>query len=97
VTNATTGSLIATYAQPIADSAGLTATEYASTEEGLAALLRDAAEQLTPMDQTGQWLEDAATDLDAIARLGDDGPRTQKLLNGVDAALYEAKTDLELG
>jgi len=48
------------------------------------------------MDQTRDWLEDAASDLDAIARLGDGGSRTQKLLDSIDTMLFEAKSELEL-
>ncbi len=91
----TTDSLITEYAEPIASSVGLTASEYDRTEEGLASLLCDAADRLSPMDQTGEWLEEAAADLDAIARLGDGGSKTRKLLKRIDATLHEAKSELE--
>ena|SRR5882757_7972113 len=92
----TTDSLISEYAEPIADSVGLDASEYDRTPDGLASLLRDTANRLSPMDQTRDWLEDAASDLDAIARLGDGGSRTQKLLDSIDTMLFEAKSELEL-
>lgn len=92
----TTDSLIAEYAQPIADTVGLDASEYDQTADGLASLLRDTANRLSSMDQTRDWLEDAAADLDAIARLGDGGAKTQKLLDSIDSTLYEAKSELEL-
>ena len=92
----TTDSLITEYAEPIASSVGLTASEYDRTEEGLASLLRDTADRLSSMDQTRDWLEDAAADLDAIARLGDGGSKTQKLFGRIDTTLYEAKSELGL-
>ncbi|MEV0779206.1 hypothetical protein [Streptomyces sp. NPDC050428] len=92
----TVDQLIAEYAGPIADSVGLTATDYDATAGGLTNLLRDAADRLSSMDQTGEWLEEAAAELDAIARLGDGGPKTQELLKSIDSTLYEAKSDLEL-
>jgi hypothetical protein len=92
----TTDSLIANYANPIANGVDLTASDYDHTAERLASLLRDAANQLSPMDQTRDWLDEAAADLDAIARLGDGGAKTQKLLDRIDATLYEAKSELEM-
>jgi hypothetical protein len=88
--------LIGEYAVPIAGSVGLAAAEYDRTAEGLASLLRDTADRLGAMDQIRDWLEEAAADLEAVARLGDGGSRTQELLDGVDTTLYEARTDLEL-
>lgn len=88
--------LIADYAQPIALSVDLDPTDYDQTPDGLAELLRDTANRLSPMDQTREWLEDAAADLDAISRLGDGGKKTQKLLNRIDSTLYEAKSELEM-
>lgn len=41
-------------------------------------------------------LADTAADLDAIARLGDGGPKTQELLKSIDTALYNAVDDLEM-
>jgi hypothetical protein len=92
----TVESLVAEYAEPIASSVDLTASEYDPSAEGLASLLRDTSDRLAPMDQTADWLEGAASDLDAIARLGDDGPKTQELIRRIDSALYEAKSDLDL-
>jgi len=93
---ATIESLIAEYAAPIADVMGLDADDYERTTGGLSTLLSDAADRLTSQDQTRDWLTDAAADLDAIARLGDDGPKTQKLLARIDRTLYEANEDLQL-
>jgi hypothetical protein len=90
----TPDSLFAAYASPIAHSAGIDPADYDRTPDGLASLLRDTAEDMAPTDQTRQWLQDAAADLDAIARLGDDGAKTQELLDRIDATLYEAKRDL---
>lgn len=92
----TTDSLIADYAKPIANSVDLTASDYDQTAEGLASLLRDTANRLSPMDQTRDWLDEAAADLDAIARLGDGGAKTQKVLDRIDSTLYEAKSELEM-
>jgi len=92
----TVSGLIDTYAQPIADAVTLDHTEYDRTPDGFASLLRDTADQLSAIDQTRDWLEEAASGLDAIARLGDDGDRTQRLLKGIDSALYNAKGELEL-
>ena len=92
----TIDSLIAHYAKPIADSAGLDPSDYDKTAAGLASLLSDTSACLSPADQTRDWLEDAAADLDAIARLAHDNPAIQKLLARVDSTLYEAKSDLEL-
>jgi hypothetical protein len=89
-------SLITEYAAPIADTAGLNASDYDKTAGGLASLLREAAGDLSPMDQTREWLVGAAADLDAIARLGDNSAKAQGLLTRIDAALYEAKSDLDL-
>lgn len=93
---ATTASLIADYAQPIANSVNLTASDYDQTTEGLAELLRDTAGRLSSLGQTRSWLEDAATDLDAITRLGGNGSKTQAVLQRIDTTLYEARADLEL-
>lgn len=93
----TVDQLITEYAAPIADAAGLDASEYASTADGLASLLHDTADGLSPMDQTGEWLEGAASDLGAIARLGGTDKKTQEVLRRIDRNLYEAKSDLELG
>jgi hypothetical protein len=90
----TAESLADEYASVIASSVELEAADYDSTEDGLASLLRDAAERLGSMDQTGEWLEDAASDLDAIARLGSDNESTQLLFARVDGALYEVKSEL---
>lgn len=92
----TINQLIAEYAEPIADIVGLTATDYESSAGGLANLLCDAADRLSSMDQTGEWLTEAAAELNAIDRLGGTGKKTQKLLNNIDSTLYEAKSDLEL-
>jgi len=92
----TTDSLIADYAKPIANSVDLAASDYDQTAEGLASLLRDAANCLGSMDQTRDWLDAAAADLDAIARLGDGGAKTQRLLDRIDSTLYEAKSELEM-
>ncbi|MFE2633955.1 hypothetical protein ACFXKF_04035 [Streptomyces scopuliridis] len=94
--NVTAESLFAEYAEPIASSVGLTATEYDRTEEGLASLLCDTANRLSPLDQTGEWLEEAASDLDAIARLGSANKKTQRLFTRIDRALYDAKSELEV-
>lgn len=93
----TIDTLIAGYATPIADATGLDTSDYNPTPSGLADLLRDTAADLSPLDQTREWLTSAAGDLDTIARLGDDNPQARELLARVDARLYEAKTDLELG
>lgn len=95
-TTVTVASLIAECAGPIADAVGLDASDYDQTASGFASLLRDTANRLSPMDQTRGWLDDSAADLDAIDRLGDDGPKTQELLRRIDSALYEAKSDLEM-
>ncbi|MEV8398851.1 hypothetical protein [Streptomyces niveus] len=92
----TVDQLIAEYAEPIAGEVGYDPADYDATAQGLATLLRDVANELSSMDQTSEWLQDAAADLDAIARLGDDGPKAQKLLKRIDSTLYEAKSDLEL-
>jgi hypothetical protein len=92
----TIDSLIAAYAQPIALSVDLDPSDYDQTADGLATLLREATTQLRPLDQTAGWLEDAAADLDALARLGGDNPETQKLLSRIDGALYDAKSELEM-
>jgi hypothetical protein len=92
----TVDQLIAQYAEPIATAVGLDHAEYDRTADGLARLLLDTADRLSSMDQTGDWLEEAATDLAAVARLGDDGAKTHKLLESIDANLYEAKAELEL-
>ena len=91
----TTSDLIDTYAQPIAVTVDLDHTEYERTADGFASLLRDTANRLSPIDSTRDWLE-AAADLDAIARLGDDGDKTQRLLKSIDNTLYEAQSELEL-
>ncbi|MBL3664490.1 hypothetical protein JL475_00320 [Streptomyces sp. M2CJ-2] len=96
-TNITADNLITEYAEPIADAVGLDHADYPRTADGLATLLRDAADALGSLDQSRDWLEEAADDLNAVARLGDDGPKTQELLKWVDNALYEAKSDLALG
>lgn len=92
----TVDSLIAKYAEPIADSVNLDASEYDKDAEGLASLLRATAGRLGPIDQTGGWLKDAASDLDAVARLGDDGPKTHEVLDRIDSTLYEVRHELEL-
>ncbi|MFJ3699522.1 hypothetical protein ACIPW9_36260 [Streptomyces sp. NPDC090052] len=86
--------LIAEYAAPIATAVGLDDGEYDSTAEGLAGLLRYAVDQAD--SQTADFLEEAASDLDAVARLGGTGSKTQKVLKRIDGLLYEAKSDLEL-
>lgn len=88
------GDLHAKYAAQIAEAGNLDATDYEPTADGLSQLLRDTAEQLSPSDQTRDWAEDAAADLDAIARLGDDGPKTQRLLKRVGSALYDIRSEL---
>ncbi|MFF2852644.1 hypothetical protein ACFVT5_41085 [Streptomyces sp. NPDC058001] len=95
-TPVTVDGLIAEYAEPIADAVGLDHADYDTTADGLATLLRAAADDLGSLDQSRDWLEEAADDLTAIARLGDGGPKTQELLKRVDNTLYEAKADLEL-
>jgi hypothetical protein len=87
--------LIAEYAAPIATEGGLDASEYATTAEGFASLLLDTADGISPTDQSGVWLTEAAADLDAVARLGDTGAKTQDVLKRIDSALYNAKSDLE--
>lgn len=90
----TVDSLISTYAPSIANEAGVDPADYNPTAGGLASLLRDTAEQLATLDQTRDWLEDAATNLEAIARLGDNGPRTRDLLARISTALYNARGEL---
>lgn len=80
------------YAPAIADEAGLDLADYSKDANGLASLLHDATDGIDP--QIGEWLEEAADDLTAIARLGDNGPKTQKLLKKIDRALYYATSDL---
>lgn len=84
------------YAAQIASSVGLTASDYERTANGLADLLRDAADRLGSIDQVIDWLAEAADDLTAVARLGDGGAKEQQLLGRVDTTLYEAWADLEL-
>lgn len=92
----TVDSLIDEYAVPIASVVGLTASDYERSAEGLASLLEEAAGRLSSLDQTRDWLTEAAMDLVAVARLGDGGERTRELLGRIDTTLYEAKSDLEL-
>ncbi|MEV4970591.1 hypothetical protein [Streptomyces scopuliridis] len=93
----TVDQLIAEYAGPIAELIGLTATDYEASAGGLANLLLAAADEVTSLDQVGDWFREAAADLTAVDRLGDSGDqRTQRLLVRVDSTLYEAKSDLEL-
>jgi hypothetical protein len=84
--------LHADYAQPIADEAGLDTSDYDRDAAGLASLLRDASDGIDP--QVAEWLEDAADGLNAVALLGDDGPKTQELLKEIDRALYQVRNDL---
>lgn len=86
--------LITEYAAPIADTVGDDASEYDATAAGLASLLRYAADQAD--SQTADFLEEAAADLDAVARLGGTDAKTQKVLQRIDSNLYEALSDLEL-
>ena len=85
-------SLIEDFAGTIADEAGLDAADYEPTADGLAKFLKDAAEGFSPTDQ--EWLGSAAENLNAIARLGDDGPKTQQLMKSIDSALYQVYADL---
>lgn len=91
----TVDQLIAEYAQPIAESVGFDPADYDPTIDGFTNLLSEVADGLGPMDQPREWLEEAAADLNAIALLGGDNKKTQKLLKRVDRTLYEAKSDLE--
>lgn len=91
----TATSLYAEYAAPIANAVNLDPADYEATADGLSQLLTDTAECLSPMDQTRDWLEDAAADLDAIARLGGDDKKTRQLLKRVDSALYDARSELK--
>lgn len=92
----TVESLYSEYAEGIAAAVGLTASEYGVTPDGLASLLRDASGRLSPIDNNRDWLDEAASDLDAIDRLGDGGAKTQDLLRTIDKILYEASGELEL-
>lgn len=71
---------------------GLDRGDYAETADGLAELLRDAASDMN--DHLRDWMEDAAFDLDAIARLGDNGPRTAALLRRVNGTLHDVQVEL---
>lgn len=95
-TTVTVDQLIAEYAAPIAEIVGLAADDYEATAGGLADLLLNASGQLGSMDQIGEWLKEAAADLEAVDRLGGADKKTQKALKRIDSVLYEAKSDLEL-
>jgi hypothetical protein len=83
------------YAARIAATVDLDAADYDNTAAGLAGLLTDVVDRLGH-DQVVDWLEEAADNLNAVARLGGDNEETRGLLREVDAALYEATGDLEL-
>lgn len=92
----TVESLIANYAQPIADEAGLDLADYDRTPAGLTSLLRDAFCDLDafPTGQIGAWLDAAVGDLATVAYLGDETPGVQTLFARVDTALYNATSEL---
>lgn len=88
--------LIAEYAEPLATAVGIDLTDDDRTPHGFIQFLQAVADRLSPLDINRERLEEAARALDAIARLGDDGKKTQRLLNRVDRTLYEAREELEL-
>lgn len=90
------GQIIAAYAEPLAVVVGITFDDYYRTSDGFIQLLGDVANRLSPMSQIRDWLDEAADDLKAIARLGDSGEKTRQLLTSIDNTLYEVRADLEL-
>ena len=88
----TVDQLITDYAKTIGDETGLDPADYDRDAAGLASLLHDAADGIG--GHVAEWLEEAAADLTAIVRLGDDGPKTQNLLKKIRGALYEVEADL---
>jgi hypothetical protein len=91
----TVESLYAAYAERIAATVRLDATEYSATPDGLATLLRDTASRLSPVDPNRECLGEAACSLDALSRFEGAGRVTQALLRKVGKNLYEVTGELE--
>lgn len=88
--------IITDYGQRIADAVGLTLDADDRTPTGFPAFLNTATTRLSPIDQTADWLTEAADDLDAYNRLGGGDEKSLKLLDQVHNALYDATSELEM-
>lgn len=88
--------IITKYADRLGTALGVEVTDDDRTRNGFPSLLETCAGRLSPIDQTAGWLTEAASDLDAINRLGDSSTGARKLLAQVNTALYDAARDIEL-
>lgn len=88
--------IITEYADRLGNALGVEVNDDDRTRNGFPGLLETCANRLSGIDQMADWLQEAANDLDAINRLGDDSDKAQSLLKQVDAALYDAVRDIEL-
>lgn len=88
--------IITKYADRIGAAVGVEVTDNDRTRDGFIALLEISAERLSPLATTGEWLSEAASDLDAILHLGDTSTGARKLLQRVSAGLYDATNELEM-
>ncbi len=88
--------IITDYAGRIAAAVGIELAADDRTPDGFPAFLNLAASRLSGIDQTADWLTEAADELAAYNRLGGDDDKSRALLQGVDSTLYEATEDLEL-
>lgn len=90
----TVAELHADYAARIAAVVGLTVADYEPTHAGLAGLMRDTAERLSPIDQNREVLNELVAHLDAVYLLGD-SPHAKDVLRTVDNTLWEVVRELE--
>lgn len=84
--------LHADYAHRLAAATCLNATDYEPTAAGMAELLRDTAERLSPIDPNRECLEELARYLDSAALLN--GPHATDVLRTVDNTLWEIVREL---
>lgn len=88
--------IITEYADRIGTAVGIQVTDDDRTRHGFPGFLTTCAQRLSGISQTASWLEEAASDLDAINRLGDTSKKARKLLDTVHDVLYDATNDLEM-
>lgn len=89
--------LIADYAQPIAEAVATTVDADDRTPAGFIDFLDVAAGRLSSLSQTRNWLLDAADVLRAVQHLGPEDTKTRgRLLTQADGLLCDANEDLQL-
>lgn len=92
----TVESLIAEYAEPLAEAMDLTADDYEQTPDGFIQLLETVSDLLGSHDTEGEWISDARDKLVSALTHEEGSSGRKKLLKEADGLLYEAKSDLVL-